>query len=142
MKKLVKINPYLLVKNGKEAIELYKDLFGAKIVEHMPFQKEIGAQFGFPEDFDYENSTMHAVLDVGGDVIMLSDNPMNKVGSGNVQVLMTLDSKEELDKIHEKIQKKKFTILMPLEKTFWGSWFLVFEDSNGIGWQIAYSKNQ
>jgi uncharacterized glyoxalase superfamily protein PhnB len=29
---------------------------------------------------------------------------------------------------------------MPLEKTFWGSWFLVFQDSFGIGWQIAYSE--
>jgi len=130
---MVTINPYLLVKNGKEAIELYQDLFGAKLVDHMPFAKEIGAQFGFPDNFDYENSTMHAVLDLDGAVIMLSDNPMGKSGSGNVQVLVTLDSKKELDKIHEKVQKKKFTIIMPLEKTFWGSWFLVFEDSNGIG---------
>lgn len=89
--------------------------------EHMPFPKEISSQFGFPEDFNYENSTMHAILDVGGGVIMLSDNPMGKSGSGNVQVLVTLDSKEELDKIHQKVQKKKFTILMSLEMTFWGS---------------------
>lgn len=31
---------------------------------------------------------------------------------------------------------------MPLEKSFWGSWFLVFEDSNGIGWQLNYSEEQ
>jgi len=99
----------------------------------MPFPNEIGNQFWFPEEFDYENSTMPATLDVGGVVIMLLDNPMGKSGSGNVQVLVTLDSKEELDKIHEKAQKKKFTILMPLEMTFWGSWFLVFKDSNEIG---------
>ena len=52
VKKMVKINPYLMVKNGKEAIELYKDLFEAKVVEQMPFQKEAGAFFGFTEDFD------------------------------------------------------------------------------------------
>ena len=28
-KEMVTINPYLMVKNGKEAIELYKELFGA-----------------------------------------------------------------------------------------------------------------
>lgn len=117
-------------------------MFGAKLVEHMPFAKEIGAQYGFPQDFDYENSTMHAVLDISGGVVMLSDNPMGKSGSGNVQVLVTLDSKKELDKIHEKVQKMKFTILMPLEKTFWGSWFLVFEDSDGIGWQLAFSEEK
>ncbi len=139
---MVKINPYLMVKNGKEAIELYKDLFGAKLMEHTPFSKEGGSFFGFPEDFDYENSTMHAVLDIKGEVIMLSDNALGKSGSGNVQILMTLDSKEELDDINEKVQKKKFTIIMPLKKRSWGMWYLMFEDSYGIGWQIAYSEDQ
>jgi hypothetical protein len=34
---------------------------------------------------------------------MLSDNVMRKSGSGNVQVLITLDSKEAIDKINEKV---------------------------------------
>ena len=140
---MVKINPYLMVKNGKEAIVLYKDLFGAKLVDHMPFTKEMGGEsFGFPDDFDYENSTMHAVLDIGDATIMLSDNPMGKSGSGNVQVLITVDSLEEIEKINEKVQKKKFTIIMPFEKRFWGSWYMMFEDSFGIGWQINYSEDQ
>ena len=103
-----KINPYLMVKNGKKAIEIYKDVFGAKVVEQMPFSKEMGGEsFGFPDDFDYENSTMHAVLDIKGANIMMSDNPMGKSGSGNVQVLITVDSKEEIEKINEIVQKKK-----------------------------------
>ena len=132
-----------MVKNGKEAIELYKDLIEAKLVDHMPFTKKMGGEgFGFPDDFDYENSTMHAVLDIGGAVVMLSDNPMGKQGSGNVQVLITFDTKEELDKINEKIQKKKFNIIMPYKKTFWGSWYMMFEDSYGIGWQLNFSEEQ
>jgi PhnB protein len=137
---MVKINPYLMVSNGKSAIELYKDLFGAKQVDHMPFQKEAGAYFGFPEDFDYENSTMHAELDIGGATIMLSDNPMNKNRSGNVQILVNLDSKKDLDKIYEKVKEKGFEILMDLQKPSWGSWFLVFEDSYGIGWQLNFPE--
>ncbi len=129
-----------MVKNGKEAIELYKDLFGAKLVDRMPFTKEMGGEgFGFPDDYDYENSTMHAVLDIEGAVVMLSDNPMGKQGSGNVQVLITYDTKEPLVKINEKVQKKKFTIIMPLEETFWGSWYMMFEDSFGVGWQLNFS---
>ena len=139
---MITINPYLMVKNGKDAIELYKELFGAKLVDHMPFAKDAGAFFGFPVDYDYENSTMHAVLDIGGGTVMLSDNPMGKSGSGNVQVLLTFDSKEELDEINEKVKKSKFTIIMPYEKTSWGSWYLMFEDSYGIGWQLNYSEEQ
>ncbi|MFX0040841.1 MAG: VOC family protein [Candidatus Heimdallarchaeota archaeon] len=137
---MIKINPYLMVDNGKDAIELYKDLFGAKLVERTPFAKESGVYFGFPDDYDYENSTMHAVLDIKGAIIMLSDNALGKLGSGNVQVLLTLDSKEDIDKINEKVQKNKFNVIMPLEKTFWGSWYLMFEDSFGIGWQIMYAE--
>jgi uncharacterized glyoxalase superfamily protein PhnB len=139
---LVTITPYLLVSNGKKAIDLYKDLFGAKQVDHMPFPKEIGAQFGFPDDFDYENSTLHAELDIRGAVIMLSDNPMNKIGSGKVQILIILDSKKDLDEIYEKVKEKEFEILMDLQKTFLGSWFLVFEDSEGIGWQLAFKEEE
>ncbi|MFW9874083.1 MAG: VOC family protein [Candidatus Thorarchaeota archaeon] len=139
---MVKINPYLMVKDGKEAIELYKDLFGAKLVEHNPFPEEAGSSFGFPDDFDYDNSTMHAVLDINGATIMLSDNAMGKSGSGNVQVLLTLDSKKEIDNLNQKVQKKKFAIIMPLEKRFGGMWYLMFEDSFGIGWQIAFPEEQ
>jgi uncharacterized glyoxalase superfamily protein PhnB len=113
---MVRINPYLMVENGLNAIELYKDLFGAKLVDHMPFQKEAGAYFGFPEDFDYENSTMHAELDIDGATIMLSDNPMNKNRSGNVQILVNLNSKKDLDKIYEKVKKNKFEIIMDLAR--------------------------
>ena len=134
-----------MVENGNNAIELYKDLFGAKVVEHRPFTKEVGAQMGWSDDFDYENSTMHAELDIEGATVMLSDNPdtspMGEVKAfNNVYVLVTVDSKEKIDKINEKVLEKKFAVTMPLEKTFWGSWFLVFQDSFGIGWQIAYSE--
>ena len=51
-------------------------------------------------------------------------------------------SKKDLDKLYDKIQKKNFALLIPYEKTFWGSWFLVFEDSNGIGWQCGYDTEE
>ena len=77
---MVKISPYLMVKNGQKAIELYKDLFGVKLVEHTLFPKESGSFFGFPDDFKYENSTLHAILDIKGDILMLSDNTIGKIG--------------------------------------------------------------
>jgi len=47
-------------------------------------------------------------IDIKGSVIMLSDNATRKPGSGNVQVLMELDSKKEIEKINEKVHKKKY----------------------------------
>lgn len=140
MKNLIKTNPFLLVKNGKAAIELYKELLGAKLVDHMPFTKEMGKEFGFPKNFDYNNSTMHAVLDVKSAEIMLADNTMGAPGGGNVEIVLHLDNKKDLEEIYKKAKAKKFKIKMELQKTFWGAWYARFEDSEGVGWQLNFQE--
>ncbi len=138
---MVQAIPYLIVKNGKESIKLYKDLFGAKIIEEMPFTKEMGKQFGLPDDFDYENSTLHAELEINGGKIMLTDNMAGETGGGNVEVMLQLESKKQIDTIYSKAKKKGFKIKMELEKTFWGAYFARFEDSDGIGWQLNFQED-
>jgi len=76
----VKIVPYITVPDARKTIEVYRDLFGATLVDYMPFTKEVGQGFGFPDDFDYENSTMHASIDIDGALIYLSDG----AGQGGV----------------------------------------------------------
>ncbi|MFW9950028.1 MAG: VOC family protein [Candidatus Thorarchaeota archaeon] len=137
---MVKSNPFLLVKNGKVAVELYKELFGAKLISHMPFTKEMSKEFGFPKDFDYENSTMHAVLDIEGAEIMLADNTGGVLGGGNVEIVLHLDNKKQLEKIYNKAKEKKFKIKMELQQTFWGAWYARFEDLEGVGWQLNFQE--
>lgn len=103
-----KINPYLFVKNGKQLIKLYKELFGAILLQRLPFEREMGVNMGFPEDYNYENSTMHAELDIDGAKVMLSENTMGKTGSGNVMIDIEVDSKEKIDEIDEKLKKRNF----------------------------------
>jgi len=134
--------PYLIVRNGKESIKLYEELFGAKVIEHMPFTKEMGTQFGLPDDFDYKNSTLHAELEINGGKIMVTDNMAGETGGGNVEVLLQLESKDQIDTIYSKAKKKGFKIKMELEKTFWGAYFARFEDSDGIGWQLNFQEEE
>lgn len=47
---MVKIVPYLMLRNGMEAIEYYKNLFEAKLKSHQPFNEDVGKQFGFDDD--------------------------------------------------------------------------------------------
>jgi PhnB protein len=138
---MVKILPYLQVKNGKEAIEHYKTLFDAELIEHQPFSTEIGKEFGFPPDFDYTNSTMHAELKIDEANFYLSDNtnPQQNL-SGNVEVVLDLDSKEKIDMIYSKVQKFNLKIKMELQKTFWGAYYARFEDKFGIGWQMNFAE--
>ena len=140
---MTKAIPYLLVKNGKKAIEIYKELFDAELTEHQPFSKEVGKEFGMPDNFDYENSTMHAKLNINGAEVYLADNVMQRgTAPGIVEITLDLDSKEQLDKIYNKAKEKGYPILMELEKMFWGAWFARFQDPEGIGWQLNYTENQ
>ena len=141
---MTKAIPYLLVKNGKEAISLYEGIFNAKLIEHMPFDKEVGSQMGIPDDFDYENSTMHAKLEINGALIYLADNAIGPKfdSSGNVEVTLDLETQKQIETFYNKALKAGSTVKMPLEKTFWGAYFARFEDPQGIGWQLNYSEEQ
>jgi len=141
---MAKAIPFLLVKNGIKAITLYKDIFGAKLVNHQPFSKETGQQFGFPDNFNYEDSTMFAELEIYGATIYLSDHIMGQEfrSSGNVEVTLDLDTKDQVESIYEKAKKHGSIIKMELQQTFWGRYFARFEDPEGIGWQLNLNKEE
>ena len=138
----MKIIPYLLVKNGLEAIELYKNIFKAELTEHQKFSPEIGKQMGFPNDFNYENSTMHAKLNFFNEWVYLADSAevQDEKSFRNVEVLLELDNKADIDEIIKKAKESNFTFLMEYEKTFWGAWFARFKDTMGINWQVNFQE--
>lgn len=136
----MKVVPYITVENAKAAIEVYVDLFGATLVDHMPFTKEVGAGFGFPEDFDYEGSTMHAVIDIGGATIFLSDG--QGAVRGNVEIVLDFEAKEQIEEVWSKVKKAGYEIVMEMEQQFWGAIYGRFVDDDGIGWQLNYTLPQ
>ena len=132
---MVKIVPYITVPDAKKTIEVYKDLFGATLVDHMPFTKEVGQGFGFPEDFDYENSTMHASIDISGALIYFSDGQIQ--GGGKVEIVLDYDSREQIEEVWAKVKKAGYEVRMEMEQQFWGAIYGRLAD--GVGWQLNYN---
>jgi PhnB protein len=131
--------PYLTVDNSIASIELYKKIFDAEERLRMPISKEQGAGFGLPEDYDYDNATMHAEILIGGSPIYMSDNLSgSKFGNSNVQVLIECESQEQIEKWYTAAEKAGCEITMKLEKQFWGAFFTSFKDPMGINWQMNY----
>jgi PhnB protein len=139
---MVTIVPYIQVPNAKKTIEIYKELFGATLVDHMSFNPEVGVQFGFPEDFDYESSTMHAVIEIQGATIFISDSMGEKLVGGPVEIVLNFDSRDQIEKIWKKVKSMNFTVKMELEEQFWGALYGRFVDGSGVGWQLNYSLNE
>lgn len=137
---MVDIKPYLAVKNALEAIELYKNIFDAELLEHMPFAKEQAVSFGMPEDMDFSKTTMHSSLSIGGATLYMSDNMTGEVlAKTNASVLIEPDSLEQVQNFYDKAEKAGCEITMKFEKQFWGDYFGSFKDPFGISWQLNFS---
>ncbi|MBN2154469.1 MAG: hypothetical protein JW776_00310 [Candidatus Lokiarchaeota archaeon] len=150
---MAKTIPYLVMKGvggAKKAIKLYKSVFGAKLIDTMKYNEKIGKQMGFPDDFDYENSTMHAEIEIDGAPIYLADDTSGfgdektpRRSFGKVEIMLSVDSKEKFDEIWKNVSiRRGFVVLLPAQKTFWGAWFCRFIDSKKIAWQINYTIPQ
>ena len=137
----MKITPHISVANAKKTIEVYKKLFGAKLVDHMPFTKEVGQGMGFPENFEYENSTMHAVLDFSGVEVYIADS-MAPMQPGPVEIVLDFESREDIEKVWNNVKSMKLQIVMELEKQFWGALYGRFIDKDNIGWQLNHNISQ
>jgi PhnB protein len=133
-----KITPHISVPNAKMTIEVYKKLFGAKLVDHMPFDRKIGAEMGLPEGFDYENSTMHAVLDFKGTEVYVADSIGEKT-PGPVEVVLDFESREEIEAVWARVKEMNLTVIMELEQQFWGALYGRFIDEDKVGWQLNHN---
>ena len=84
---MVKAIPQIGVINAKNSIEYYKQIFDAKLSPKFPFNPQAGKMMGLPEDYDYENSTMHAEIDIAGARLYLFDLRVFP-SHGNVEIAL------------------------------------------------------
>ncbi|MHA2504730.1 MAG: hypothetical protein ACXAE3_17915 [Candidatus Kariarchaeaceae archaeon] len=91
---MVKVVPYLAIPNAKAkaALEEYKQVFDIEVKMHSPFEKESGVQMGLPENYDWENSTMHSEFTIDGQVIYMSDHTgSGDAGLQQISVLLEIE---------------------------------------------------
>lgn len=110
------------------------------MVSHTPFSPEMQG-LKVPPDFDYSKSTMHAVLNIGGADIYMSDSMGMGPAPGvpnRVSISLEPDSKEQLDQIWANVKANDCTITMELQKEMWGAMFGMFTDPFGISWMVNF----
>ena len=87
---------------------------------------------------------LHMSLPIGSSVLMGSDTtgafgPPPEVG-GNFSLSVTTDSMKQCDELFARLSEGG-TVIMPMEKTFWGSYFGRFTDKFGINWMISFEMS-
>ena len=120
------ITPYLAVENATEAIDFYKRALGAE--EKVRMDGPGGA-------------IMHAELQVGDSIIMLSDpfpqastKPPKELGGTSVSIFAYV---ENIDDVYKQAIDAGASSLMEPDDMFWGDRFGSVQDPFGHSWTIA-----
>lgn len=146
-KLMTTINPYLTF-NGtcEQAFNFYKSVFGGEF-------EFVGRFKDMPENPECKISEsdkekiMHISLPISKETILLGSDTggewSENFNQGNhISISILTDSKEEADKIFNRLSENGI-VKMPMETTFWGSYFGMLNDQFGIQWMISFdSKNK
>ena len=138
-----KVIPYLMVRNGKEALEFYKKVFSATIGEVMYADKIPGQE----NNENAKKTIIHAPLTINGNTIFLADANTNSnseenltVFGNNIALCLLYGNKEKQKTTYDLLKANSSKIIMELMDTFWGDTFGVIEDKYGITWQLTYNE--
>ena len=120
------VTPHLVCANAAEAIEFYKNAFGAVELVRLPGP---------------EGKLMHAMIRIGDSMAMLADEfpewgsfgPKSLKGTPVTIHLYV----EDADKLVERAVGAGARVIMPVKEMFWGDRYGQIEDPFGHHWSVA-----
>jgi PhnB protein len=140
---MVALNAYLnFPGNTEEAFTFYKSVFGGEFAMVQRFKDTPEAGRVKPDELD---KIMHIALPVGGNMLMGTD-ALESMGHSvtrgtNFHLSLSPDSQEETDRLFHGLSAGG-TVVVPLEKMFWGAYFGMCTDKFGISWMVNYDENR
>jgi len=118
--------PYLIISNAAQAIEFYKEAFGATELMRLAAP---------------DGKLMHAEIRIGDSPIMLCDecpdwNALSPqtIGGTTVSIMLYVN---DVDSVVNQAVARGATVLMPVENQFWGDRMGTVVDPYGHKWSVA-----
>jgi len=120
------LTPHLTVRNAEQALEFYKNAFGAEVlhVAHMP-----------------DGKVMHASLRIGDSMLMLNDEfpdhgALSPLSTGGSAVTIHIYT-DNVDAAFNRAVSAGAQVKMPLADQFWGDRYGVVADPFGHKWSLG-----
>lgn len=136
------VNTYLTFDgNCEEAFNFYKSVFGGEFPYVGRFG-EMPPQEGMPPVSESaKDQIMHISLPISKETILLGSDTGGEWGANykqgtNFSISINTDTTEEADRIFTQLSNGGH-ITMPMNKTFWGSYFGMFTDKFGVSWMVS-----
>ena len=143
-KRTTSINPYLTFPgNCEEAFNHYRSVFGGKFGYVGRFS-EMPPLDGQTVPAAQANLIMHISLGIGSNSILMGSDSSPEFGhatniGNNFSISLNATSEAEADKLYNGLSAGG-QAMMPMSKTFWGSYWGMLVDRFGIQWMISYDK--
>ncbi len=135
------INPHINFNgNAEEAFMFYRSVFGGEFAKIIRYKDIPSPEFTIAERD--ANKIMHIALPVGSSNVLMANDVPEFMGEVNERenrskISVSAESKEEADKLFNGLSVGG-TIEMPIEDSFWGSYFGMFRDKFGIEWMVEF----
>jgi PhnB protein len=140
---MVKIDPYIIFNgNCETAFNHYKSVFGTEFSMFSRYS-DMPSQEGQELPGEFKSQIMHVELPMGKETVLMGSDagpgaPPTVVGN-NFSISISAGSKTRADHYFENLSEGG-RVNMPMEKTFWGSYFGMCTDKFGINWMISFSE--
>jgi PhnB protein len=138
------INPHINFNgNAEEAFSFYQSVFGGEFTRVIRFKDLATPEFPIPEKEG--NKIVHIALPIGKCNMLMANDVPEILGKTNEnehrsKISISAESKEEADKLFNGLSAGG-QIEMPMEDSFWGSYFGMFRDKYGIEWMVDFDPN-
>lgn len=141
------INVYLTFNgNCKSAFDFYQSVFGGELTNISTYG-EMPPGGDNPPIFENEKDRiMHVSLPLSNGSVLMGCDTGGEWAKGftsgnNFSLSIHTESKEEADRIFNDLSKGG-VVSMPMNETFWGSYFGMLNDKFGIAWMVSFEKAQ
>ncbi len=126
-------NVFSVVPNGLEAVEFYKEAFGAEVIRCSTFGQVIPST---PEEL--KNYVMNAQLRIGSIRLQLSDNSpeYDYVQGTNMSACLQFEIVEEAKKVFDKLKVGAQSVSLDFAEVPWSPGYGNLVDRFGMAWQV------
>ncbi|MGB8956340.1 MAG: VOC family protein [Tumebacillaceae bacterium] len=130
----MKLIPYLSFDGtAEEALKFYAEVFGGEVTHVQRYSDAPGMQI--PEGYD--NKLLHGRVQFGDNWLYASDVAREVAAGGQITLSVEFDSEEKIDKAFAQLAEGG-TVLMALDKMFWGAKYGKLTDKFGVQWDLNH----
>lgn len=141
---MASVNPYINFNgNCEEAFDLYKSVFGGEFITKDRFS-DMPPQEGMELSEADMNKIMHVSLPISRETMLMGSDVGGEWASDivvgtNITISITTDTKEQADQFFSSLSEGG-KVNMPMDQTFWGSYFGMCTDKFDINWMIGFGQ--